>query len=879
MQAKQIHFLYAAENQDLATKLTSDLRSSYLKWHENESPQQLETMLSQRGDQNEHIVLVFVSDNFLKSAECMKRLLTFTQDETLYLLLPVLVEGRRPAADGSSQWESYATQISTIQDTIFYRDFWYDEWIRLRKQGNLANEEELKELEAHKNFSKKMQPMMNTILRHINNAQPKTLPELEADDYQLLFAKIGLPNLSPEERKYALSQALADDINDATELVEEDLTDPAAEEIADAFSLEIAPKEDLSVSLPEGDSAFAFEFEDIKEDTTEAVKVPEKSALSSVLDQYREQHDDAVTETSQADLNARLNPEPTDNKTETPTEEPEIISNLATITDNDSHDFQLAAETNIYFDIPQKETKIATVETVENIESVEAVENIAETVENVAETVEVIEVVETETIAETVETETETETMTEAEHQDHSELVFEDYNLSQVDDIDILLILADTETEESDFDNAAQCFERILALAPANGRALLGLARLYAQHLNRKADADLLYRKALLFIDENAQIYYEYANFIQDHLPTQRRRAVELYRDAIDVNPRFDLAYLGLAKAYQANGQRDAARAAYLQACLLRPELQSEGLDTQLQIIRPAAPEVVEVVVPIAPEIEAVEEIEEIAVAAAQIEIEPNPNAETVVFITGATAGIGQATAERFVKEGYRVIINGRRTERLIEFRSSFDEATQAQICCLPFDVRNADDMQAALASLPEEFKNIAILVNNAGLAKGSAPIHEGKWSDWDTMIDTNLKALLALTRAVAPNMVANQRGHIINIGSAAAKDAYPNGNVYCATKAAVDMLTRAMRLDLYTHNIRVTAINPGMVETEFALVRYEDEARAAKLYENMQPLTPEDVADAIYFAATRPAHVNIQDVLMYCQQQAITTTVNRSGK
>lgn len=857
MQAKQIHFLYAEENQDLATKLTSDLRSSYLKWHENESPQQLETMLSQRGDQNEHIVLVFVSDNFLKSAECMKRLLTFTQDETLYLLLPVLVEGRRPAADGSSQWESYATQISTIQDTIFYRDFWYDEWIRLRKQGNLANEEELKELEAHKNFSKKMQPMMNTILRHINNAQPKTLPELEADDYQLLFSKIGLPNLSLAERKYALSQALADDINDATELVEEDLTDPAAEEIADAFSLEIAPKEDLSVSLPEGDSAFAFEFEDIKEDTTEAVKVPEKSALSSVLDSYREQHEDAVTETSQADLNARLNPEPTDNKTETPTEEPEIISNLATITDNDSHDFQLAAETNIYFDIPQKEQKTSTVEAVENIESVE----------NVAENVEVVE---TETITEPV------ETVTEAEPQDLSELVFEDYNLSQVDDIDILLILADTETEESDFDNAAQCFERILALDPANGRALLGLARLYAQHLNRKADADLLYRKALLFIDENAQIYYEYANFIQDHLPTQRRRAVELYRDAIDVNPRFDLAYLGLAKAYQTNGQRDAARAAYLQACLLRPELQSEGLDTQLQIIRPATPEAA---APVVVEIEAVKETEEIAVAAAPIEIEPNPNAETVVFITGATAGIGKATAERFVKEGYRVIINGRRTERLVEFRSSFDEATQAQICCLPFDVRNADDMQAALASLPEEFKNIAILVNNAGLAKGSAPIHEGQWSDWDTMIDTNLKALLALTRLVAPNMVANQRGHIINIGSAAAKDAYPNGNVYCATKAAVDMLTRAMRLDLYTHNIRVTAINPGMVETEFALVRYEDEARAAKLYENMQPLTPEDVADAIYFAATRPAHVNIQDVLMYCQQQAITTTVNRSGK
>lgn len=807
MQAKQVHFLYAPEHNDVAQGILGDLRSSYIRWQEN-APAQLLEELAASESRKDALVLVLVSDNFLKSAECMKRLLAFTQEEYLPMLLPVLVPGRRAAENGGT--EEYPTNISTIQDTIFYRDFWYDEWIRLRKQGNLATEDELRDLEARKNFSKKMQPMMNTILRHLNNAIPKSLDELKADNYELLFGKLGLNGLSNEERQMPLSVALGGPEAETT--TEEEDVNSEAEEIADAFSIKLPEAEEITVSLPENEEAFALELVEVEETTNSEATETAKSSISAVLDAYREAHEEATTETSQSDLDALLTNNQQENNPQTEQENPVLATTMATVLDNDSSDFQLAAETNIFFDIPVETPVTAVVEAP----------------------------------------------------------VYEDFVIGDVDDIDVLFVLADTETEESDYAHAAICFERILALDHDNGRALLGLARLYARYLHRTNDADKTYRKALLCNDENPNLYYEYAMFLQDFVPMQRRRVVELLNDAVELNPFHENAYLALAKQYAANNQPADAKAAYLQACLLNADLRNPGLESQLRIIRHEAP----INDPLPSDV-----VEEVVLQAAAPAEEPNPYADTVVFVSGASSGIGRATAERFIRAGYRVIINARRTERLVEFRNSFDEKQQAQITCLPFDVRNHDEMRAALLSLPEEFKNIDILVNNAGLAKGSSPIHEGRWSDWETMIDTNIKALLALTREVSAQMVANKRGHIINIGSAAAKDAYPNGNVYCATKAAVDMLTRAMRLDLFTHNIRVSAVQPGMVETEFALVRYEDQERATKLYEDIKPLTPEDVADTVFYVATRPEHVNIQDVLMYTRQQAHTTTVDRSGK
>ncbi len=248
-----------------------------------------------------------------------------------------------------------------------------------------------------------------------------------------------------------------------------------------------------------------------------------------------------------------------------------------------------------------------------------------------------------------------------------------------------------------------------------------------------------------------------------------------------------------------------------------------------------------------------------------------------IALITGATSGIGKSTAIEFAKNGYNLIITGRREERLLEMKTSLEKDHSTKVLTLCFDVREEKEVDAAIKSIPGDFKTIDILVNNAGLAAGLSTIQDGKLAHWEQMIDTNIKGLLYVTKHVSQIMIANKKGHIINVGSIAGKEVYANGNVYCATKHAVDALNKGMRIDLLPHGIKVSAVNPGMVETEFSIVRFDgDEERAKKVYENIVPLKPEDIAETIYWMASRPAHVNINDIIIMPTIQANATTVLR---
>lgn len=250
------------------------------------------------------------------------------------------------------------------------------------------------------------------------------------------------------------------------------------------------------------------------------------------------------------------------------------------------------------------------------------------------------------------------------------------------------------------------------------------------------------------------------------------------------------------------------------------------------------------------------------------------------VMITGATSGIGGATAKIFAKNGYQLILTGRRKERLEEVKNKLVKKYGIDIVTLCFDIRDINATKKAYKSLKADWKNIDILINNAGLAKGFSPIHEGNIDDWETMIDTNIKGLLYITKLVSPGMVSKTKGHIINICSTAGHEVYPNGNVYAATKFAVDALTKSMRLDLYKYGIRVSQISPGHVEeTEFALVRFDGDEKRARIYDDFTPLKSKDVAEIIFFMATRPKHVNIQDVLLMGTQQASNNYIDRSGR
>ncbi len=248
-----------------------------------------------------------------------------------------------------------------------------------------------------------------------------------------------------------------------------------------------------------------------------------------------------------------------------------------------------------------------------------------------------------------------------------------------------------------------------------------------------------------------------------------------------------------------------------------------------------------------------------------------------IVFITGASSGIGEACAREFAKLKANLILAARRKDRLKKLSDELENTNQIKVKCLEVDVRNFEDVQNKINSLESSWKQIDILVNNAGLAKGLEKIYEGKLSDWDEMIDTNVKGLLNVTRIVSPGMVERQSGHIINIGSTAGHEVYTYGNVYSATKFAVKSLTQSFRLDMLDKGIKVSSVDPGMVYTEFSKVRFSgDESRAEQVYKGIIPLSPNDVAEAVVFCATRPLNVNINEVILTPIQQASSTQVLR---
>ena len=244
-------------------------------------------------------------------------------------------------------------------------------------------------------------------------------------------------------------------------------------------------------------------------------------------------------------------------------------------------------------------------------------------------------------------------------------------------------------------------------------------------------------------------------------------------------------------------------------------------------------------------------------------------------FITGATSGIGKATAEIFAKNNIRLILCGRRVERLMDLQEELSKLTE--VTTLQFDVRDRNDVADQIANLPKDFQQIDILINNAGNAHGLSAIQDGNIEDWDAMLDINVKGLLYVSRAIIPQMTTRNSGFIVNIGSIAGKEVYPNGNVYCASKHAVNALNKAMRIDLNKHSIRVSGIHPGAVKTEFSEIRFKgDTQKAAKVYTGYKALQAEDIADIIHFVITRPYHVNIEDLVVYPTAQASPTIMNK---
>jgi NADP-dependent 3-hydroxy acid dehydrogenase YdfG/TolA-binding protein len=352
------------------------------------------------------------------------------------------------------------------------------------------------------------------------------------------------------------------------------------------------------------------------------------------------------------------------------------------------------------------------------------------------------------------------------------------------------------------------------------------------------------------------------------------KKARNCFEKVLQLDPIHHFAHYDLALIEFELKNFEKARHHYHLSCGLNPEFKTKENDKAFGMSVPSETSIEKTGLE--------SEEEEIPEVPEAIDVKPEMNSKNkkIVLITGATSGIGRATAYKFAQHGYNLILTGRRMDRLESIGFLIKAEFNIPVLLLNFDVRDLEATQQALDSLSDDWKNIDILVNNAGLAKGLAPIHEGSFEHWETMIDTNIKGLLYMTRLITPGMVERKTGHIINVCSTAGKEVYPNGNVYCGTKHAVDALTKAMRLDLVHYNIKVGQVSPGHVEeTEFAKVRFDGDEEKAKIYNEFIPLSSKDVAEAIFFMATRPAHVNIQDILLMGTQQASSNLIVKSGR
>ena len=444
---------------------------------------------------------------------------------------------------------------------------------------------------------------------------------------------------------------------------------------------------------------------------------------------------------------------------------------------------------------------------------------------------------------------------------------------------------------------SAKCFKKASKRNPGNADAHYQYASILADVMGKTAKAEEYFLKTLAIQSKHPFANYDLALIY--HTAGDAAKALEYYEAAIANNPELqtpenEIAFRGLgtpaepvveeiAEEVPAAIEESVAseEPAAGEIAAVAEELSIPALSPLLSIEHDTIEALKQNILRLEELLKAkAAQVAEAAVEEAPIVEEPieMPPAKTAL-ITGATSGIGLATARTFAQAGWRLILTGRREDRLEAVKEELIEAG-AEVLGLVFDVRNYNSVAENIQNLPEEWRSIDLLINNAGKAKGLSEIQEGSLEHWEEMIDTNIKGLLYLTRCISPLMVAQHSGHIINIGSIAGKEPYPMGNVYCASKAAVDMLTRTMRLDLHKYNIRVSQIAPGHVEeTEFALVRFDGDADRAKIYNDFQPLTSQDVANTIYYMATQPGHVNIQDVVIYGTQQASATVIDRSGR
>jgi NADP-dependent 3-hydroxy acid dehydrogenase YdfG/Flp pilus assembly protein TadD len=890
---KKIALAYCLDNLHTAESIAQGLKPGnfaiehyYCKKTTHEAP------LSQQLQSFDGVILLVISDNFLRSVSCMNEALNLLQQRSADIL-PIVIDGyQRDENNGAPI--SVPTRFEKIGDIIPYINYWQNQYLDLRSQRRKLDQEtdfDKDALNEHIRILRQVSAEASEFLRLLRNTPHLDLDDFTANDYEALFQFLDDQEtwslFRQQVRDYqASSPSSTDDIPLPPPLPEPVEVSPSSPEDSGSAAPPTSPEEE------EG----PFSSPEHKNEPSSSVlgenSVLDIAPLDNPSGPISSDEAPNLNPVSSPEVPGEANPlelESAQNLTESPiSEEPPVVVPASEVSE-----IVLLDEEELPTEDPSAGDTSSEPAPKEPTVSVEELLQQA------------IQLAESGTAEECA-------TFFESALQQHPEAASLRYHYA--------LLLAQN---AQDLNPAIGQLQHLLQVHPNDDQANFLLGELlelqgrdamanahYAKiaEINPefpdifyrmgkttlrsspdKEEAAHLFKQACKHNPAHVDAHYQYALLALEVLG-KKEKALKYLEKTLALMPEHPFAYYDMALIYHAEKQYSKAKKCYLQAIARNSDFKTPDNDTAFGIHPPEpAPAPIVAGTPEERNVERdmieklknmIAELEQTLQAKKEQQAQLNWFSGKTVLITGASSGIGRATALLFAQNGHRLILTGRRSDRLAALCQEIHQKFQAATLPLVFDIRNVDAVHDALSSMPEEWQSVDILINNAGKAKGLAPIQEGKLAHWEEMIDTNLKGLLYITREIARGMVQRKSGHIINISSIAGRFVYPNGNVYCATKAAVDALTQGLRMDLHAHNIRVSQVAPGHVEeTEFALVRFDGDTEAAKIYEGFQPLTAGDVADTIYYMASRPAHVNIQDVLVFGTQQASATLINRSGR
>lgn len=890
--------LHTAEGIDKALQATNlQFDHYYCKRGGRELP-----LNSQLQEHNGPVVLL-ISDNFLRSVHCMDRALQLVQQRQDDLL-PVVVDGFR--RDDQGDLLPIETRFEKIGDIIPYINYWQNQYLDLRGQRKRIEEDNDYDKEAfgeHLRVLRQVSSEASEFLRVLRNMNYISFSQLADNHFQILFDWL------QEEEEWEAFKAKVPSIqlpDTFLPVEEEDTPEPEMlEQPADHQSETLPAQEDL-VDTPsmkeEGINVKDIPGLDLLEESENIARIiTQKMAHLSENPESNVEESAEEPRPTEPEIQSEFpaNEEPDLPKTSLTEEQepiepmesphPEEMVDQPPFFESDDNDRPHQEESLLVPEAnePPLEPEAMVKKGIQLVQSGQVEQGLAYLHQAVKQHPNHTQLRYHYAL------------MLAQNTSDFSAAINQLYTLLEIDPkhTDANFLMGELAELEDHFDKARAFYQRVAKEDPTYPDVYYRLGIVTLNHFpEEKKQAAKYFKKAAKNHPDHIDAHYQYALLMNESFG-KPHKALDYFLKVGELQEDHPFVHYDLALLYYRNGDAAKARAYYLQAIQINPELKTAENDRAFlpPVSEPkakaslSAPQQAERKFSTRGPISERDTIEALKENIRQLEklieqkgqpIVPKKEPKGTVFITGATAGIGKATAEVFAREGYRLILNGRRAERLNKLKDHLEKAFGVPVLLRPFDVANAHAVQSAVQALEGPWRDIDILINNAGKAKGLAPIHQGSYAHWEEMIDVNLKGLLYLTREVTPLMVARGSGHIINLCSTAGKEVYPNGNVYCATKHAVDALTKAIRLDLFEHNIRVSQVSPAHVEeTEFAEVRFDGDKLRARIYDDFNPLTSADVAETIYFIASRPPHVNVQDVLLMGTQQANSLFIDRSGR